>query len=131
MLTKPARHPVPLPPRGALAERADGTWSGERTPGVTDADIIGLSLREPSRFDMIFERHAGEILRYAHARLGPDLAEEVLAETFLAAFGRRAHYDRSCPDARPWLYGIAIRQIGRHRRAEHRGRRTLARIPIA
>jgi RNA polymerase sigma-70 factor (ECF subfamily) len=78
---------------------------------------------------MIFERHADEVLRYAHARLGPDLAEEVLAETFLAAFGRRAQYDRSRPDARPWLYGIAIRQIGRHRRAESRARRALARVP--
>jgi RNA polymerase sigma-70 factor (ECF subfamily) len=96
---------------------------------VSDAEIIELSLREPGRFGMIFERHAGEILRYAHARLGPDLAQDVLAETFLAAFGRRAHYDLFRADARPWLYGIAIRQIGRHRRAEQRAARALARVP--
>jgi RNA polymerase sigma-70 factor, ECF subfamily len=96
---------------------------------MTDADIIGLSMGEPARFGEIFERHAPEILRYAHARLGPDLAQDVLAETFLAAFGRRAHYDRSRADARPWLYGIAIRQIGRQRRAGQRARRALARVP--
>jgi RNA polymerase sigma-70 factor (ECF subfamily) len=96
---------------------------------VTDAEIIGLSLDEPGRFGMIFDRHAGEILRYAHARLGPDLAQDVLAETFLAAFSRRWHYDGSRADARPWLYGIAIRQIGRHRRAEQRASRALARVP--
>jgi RNA polymerase sigma factor (sigma-70 family) len=96
---------------------------------VTDAEIIGLSLDEPGRFGMIFDRHAGEILRYGHARLGPDLAQDVLAETFLAAFSRRSHYDGSRADARPWLYGIAIRQIGRHRRAEQRASRALARVP--
>src|SRR5690349_20143023 len=96
---------------------------------VTDAEIIELSLDEPGRFGMIFERHADEILRYAHARLGPVLAQDVLAETFLAAFSRRARYDRSRADVRPWLYGIAIRQISRHRRAEQRARRALARIP--
>jgi RNA polymerase sigma-70 factor (ECF subfamily) len=99
---------------------------------VTDAEIIELSLDEPGRFGMIFERHAGEILRYIHARLGPDLAQDVLAETFLAAFGRRAHYDRCRAYARPWLYGIAIRQIGRHRRGEQRAARALsARDPQA
>jgi RNA polymerase sigma factor (sigma-70 family) len=80
-------------------------------------------------FGVIFERHAAEILRYASARLGPDVAEEVLAETFLAAFIRRGTYDCSRVDARPWLYGMATRQIGKHRRAEARARRALARMP--
>jgi RNA polymerase sigma-70 factor (ECF subfamily) len=96
---------------------------------VTDAEIIELSVRDPGCFGVLFERHAGEIFRYAHARLGADLAEDVLAETFLAAFRRRAGYDLSRADARPWLYGIAARLIGRHRRAEQRGRRALARVP--
>lgn len=132
------RQPPGQPSYLTLAGRADpggeaGQWGG-MGPGadarkVTDAEIIELSLDEPGRFGMIFERHAGEILRYAHARLGPDLAQDVLAETFLAAFGRRTHYDRSRTDARPWLYGIAIRQIGRHRRGERRASRALARVP--
>ena len=79
---------------------------------------------------MIFDRHADAILRYAHARLGPDLAEDVLAETFLALFARRASYDQSRPNCLPWLYGIAIRQIGKHRRAEHRSREAMARLPV-
>jgi RNA polymerase sigma factor (sigma-70 family) len=109
------------------ASGGDGPGTGSRVP--SDAEIIGLSLSDPGIFGVIFERHAREILRYAHARLGPDLAEEVVAETFLAAFGRRGRYDRCRADARPWLYGIAVRQIGRHRRAEQRRRRALARIP--
>jgi RNA polymerase sigma factor (sigma-70 family) len=84
---------------------------------LSDAELIARSGAEPACFAAIFDRHAGEILRYAHARLGPDLAEDVLAETFLAAFRHRDRYDTTRPDARPWLYGIAVRQIGRHRRA--------------
>ncbi|MFI6502037.1 hypothetical protein [Nonomuraea typhae] len=42
------------------------------------------------------------------------------AETFLAAFDQRDRYDLSCPQARPWLYGIATNLIGRHRRGEIR-----------
>ena len=99
------------------------------TPGAeSDSDLIELSLREPARFGAIFDRHAAEILRYAHARLGPALAEEVMAETFLAAFRRRDTYDCRRRDARPWLYGIATRQIGKHRRTEGRHQRALARL---
>jgi RNA polymerase sigma-70 factor (ECF subfamily) len=88
-----------------------------RTDEPSDADLIERSRRDPSCFAAIFDRHAGEILRYAHVRLGPDLAEDVTAETFLAAFRHRDRYDVTRRDARPWLYGIATRQIGRHRRA--------------
>lgn len=100
-----------------------------RSDGPSDADIIKRSLLEPDCFAEIFERHVDEIGRYAHARLGADLAEDVTAETFLAAFRRRDHYDLARGDSRPWLYGIAIRQIGKHRRAEHRCRQALARLP--
>jgi RNA polymerase sigma-70 factor, ECF subfamily len=100
------------------------------TAGVpTDADLIERSRSEPDCFAGIFDRHAAEILRYAHARLGPDLAEDVAAETFLAAFRRRGSYDTSRPDARPWLYGITIRLIGKHRRSESRYRRMLQAVP--
>jgi RNA polymerase sigma-70 factor (ECF subfamily) len=57
------------------------------------------------------------------------LAEDITAETFLAAFRRRDHYDLAWADARPWLYGIAIRLIGKHRRAEGRYRRMLRTVP--
>lgn len=111
--------------------RSGSPGSSGAGPGeLTDAEVIELSLRRPDCFGAIFERHAAEILRYAHARVGADGAEDVLAETFLAAFGRRAHYDLSRADARPWLYGIAVRQIGKRRRTEGRGLRVLARVPL-
>lgn len=95
----------------------------------TDADLIQRSWEEPELFAGVFDRHAAEILRYANARLGPDLAEDITAETFLAAFHRRRTYDTGRGDARPWLYGIAIRLIGKQRRAESRYRRMLLCVP--
>jgi RNA polymerase sigma factor (sigma-70 family) len=97
-------------------------------PRLSDADIVNASIRDPSRFGEIFDRYADDILRYASARLGSDLAEDVTAETFLAAFRARSRYDLSRENARPWLYGIAIRQIGKHTRAERRYRQALSRV---
>lgn len=97
---------------------------------LTDATLIGLSFRNPERFAEVFDRHAAEIFRYASGRLGPAAADDVTAETFLAAFRRRSSYDLGRDDARPWLYGIAIRQIGEHRRAERRHYQAMVRLPV-
>ncbi|MGH3227145.1 MAG: RNA polymerase sigma factor [Streptosporangiaceae bacterium] len=112
-----------------LTKRRDQAVGPGPTETLSDGDLIERSLADPGWFAAIFDRHADEILRYAHARLGPDLAEDVVAETFLAAFARRGRYDTARADARPWLYGIAVRQIGRHRRAGARQLRLLRSIP--
>jgi RNA polymerase sigma-70 factor (ECF subfamily) len=112
-----------------LTERQNQAVGPRTTEALSDGDLIGRSLANPACFAVIFDRHADEILRYAHARLGPDLAEDVVAETFLAAFSRRDRYDTARADARPWLYGIAVRQIGRHRRAVARRLRLLRSLP--
>ena len=65
-----------------------------------------MSLGEPDRFGEIFDRYGDDILRYGSAA---DWAEDVTAETFLAAFAARDSYDLSRAHARPWLYGIAVR----------------------
>ncbi|ETK36351.1 RNA polymerase sigma factor [Microbispora corallina] len=83
-----------------------------------DATLIGRSLDDPEVFAALFDRHAPLLHRYAARRLGPSEAEDVVADTFLAAFQRRGDYDRGRPDARPWLYGIASNLIGKRRRAE-------------
>jgi RNA polymerase sigma-70 factor (ECF subfamily) len=112
------RHPV-----------TTGVTIPAESPATTDAELIGLSLREPERFAALFDRHAAEIRRYALGRLGPDLADDITAETFLTAFRKRDRYDLDRDDARPWLYGIATRWISEHRRFEHRRYRHLARTP--
>jgi RNA polymerase sigma factor (sigma-70 family) len=112
----------------APASGAEPPGPADGGPALSDADVIAASVSDPSRFGAIFDRHADDILRYASARLGSELAEDVTADTFLAAFAARARYDVSRENARPWLYGIAIRQIGKHARAERRYRQALSRI---
>jgi RNA polymerase sigma factor (sigma-70 family) len=94
---------------------------------VSDATIIERSLREPEDFAAVFHRYYAPIHGFAGQRLGPALADDVAAETFLIAFDRRERYDLSRADARPWLYGIASNLIARHHRAEVRQYRALAR----
>jgi len=94
---------------------------------ANDATVIGLSRHEPEHFTVLFRRHAPHIQRYVVRRLGQDAADDIVAETFLLAFRQRDSYDQARADARPWLYGIATNLIGRHRRAEIRLYRALAR----
>ena len=108
------------------ASPSDGSPAADQAPGP-DAEIIRRSRHEPEQFAALFRRHAAEIQRYVIRRLGADAAEDVVAETFLAAFRQRHGYDLSRADARPWLYGIATNLIGRHRRAERRLYQALAR----
>ena len=85
-----------------------------------DAAIIESSWQEPERFAVLFDRHAPHIHRYLARRAGREVADDLVAETFLAAFAKRDRYDLSYPDARPWLYGIAANLVGQHRRDEAR-----------
>ncbi|HYZ55955.1 MAG TPA: sigma factor [Streptosporangiaceae bacterium] len=87
---------------------------------ANDAAVIESSWREPERFAVLFDRHAPYIHRYLARRAGPQVAGDLVAETFLAAFAQRFRYDLGHPDARPWLYGIATILIGQHRRNEAR-----------
>jgi RNA polymerase sigma factor (sigma-70 family) len=95
-----------------------------------DAAIIERSWREPERFAEVFDRYYAQIYGFAAERLGRSTADDVAAETFTIAFDRRERYDLSRSDARPWLYGIAANLIARHRRAETRQYRALARTGV-
>ena len=104
-----------------------GRAEAEADADVDDAAVIQLSRHEPEYFTELFRRHAPYIQRYVVRRLGQDAADDIVAETFLLAFRQRDSYDQTRPDARPWLYGIATNLIGKHRRAEIRLYRALAR----
>jgi RNA polymerase sigma-70 factor, ECF subfamily len=99
-------------------------------PDEDDAAIIEGSLRRPERFAEIFDRHAAHIQRYLARRLSRQVADDLVAETFLVAFGRRDRYDLERPDARPWLYGIATNIARQHVRAEIREYRLRASVGV-
>ncbi|MGW0804108.1 RNA polymerase sigma factor [Nonomuraea sp. NPDC002799] len=106
------------------------TDSVEALGNVDDAEVIRRSRWDPGAFAALFDRHAAVLHRYVTRRLGESLADDIVAETFLAAFQQRARYDPGRSDARPWLYGIAANLIGRHRRTELRSYLALARTGV-
>ena len=85
--------------------------------GMDDAAAITRSLKDPQAFVAVFDRHYGAVHGFGR-RAGPDLADEIAAETFTRAFDRRTTYDRRYPDARPWLLAIASNLLRRHWKAE-------------
>ncbi|MEU7746256.1 RNA polymerase sigma factor [Nonomuraea sp. NPDC049158] len=109
-------------------ESAEG--AGGALSGMDDAEVIRRSRSDPGAFAALFDRHAPALHRYVTRRLGDSLADDIVAETFLAAFRRREHYDPGRADARPWLYGMAANLIGHHRRREVRSYLALARTGI-
>ena len=114
----------------AAGLRGDGARSGGPRPApADDAETVERSRERPELFAEIFHRHFAEIHRYVARRLGADAADDIAAETFLAAFRRRDRFDPARGTVRSWLYGIATNQVGLHRRAERRHYRALARTP--
>ncbi|GAB3966963.1 RNA polymerase sigma factor [Actinoallomurus acanthiterrae] len=102
-------------------------------PGVVhsngdDAAVIERSWHEPDRFRVIYDRYFPEIYRYVAGRLGRDVADDVAAETFLAAFRKRDRFDPARGAVRPWLFGIATNLVGQYRRDESRRYAALARM---
>lgn len=82
---------------------------------------------EPADLAGMFDRYARELLRYCTRRVGEQVAEDVVAETFLVAYEQRHRYDAERGEMLPWLYGIATNLLRRHRRTEIRAWRALAR----
>jgi RNA polymerase sigma factor (sigma-70 family) len=101
--------------------------SGAAERARDDASTVELSLAEPDRFGVIFDRYFAEIHGYAARRLGRDAADDVAADTFLTAFRQRRRFDAGRGIVRAWLYGIATNYIGRYQRRELRELRALGR----
>ncbi|GAA0363830.1 sigma-70 family RNA polymerase sigma factor [Microbispora corallina] len=83
-----------------------------------DAELIGRSLHgDEDAFVEVVRRHEAAVGAYLARRVGRDLAEDLLGEVWVAALTSRAAYDRSFPDARPWLFGVAHNTLRRHWRS--------------
>lgn len=111
----------------ALTARMPTAWSGDEQD---DAELIRRSQEDPEQFAALYDRYVRQVHRYAARRLGTQLADDIVAETFLVAFRRRGAYDQTQPLARPWLYGIATTLIARHHRSEERYLRALHRTGV-
>jgi RNA polymerase sigma factor (sigma-70 family) len=91
-------------------------------------DLAALPPAElTSAFEQLFAEHAGTLHGYLSRRVGPTVAEDLVAETFLAALREPGRYDPSRAAVRTWLYGIATNLLRNHVRTELRGLRATAR----
>jgi len=96
-----------------------------------DARDIELSLRDPDRFGVVFDRYFAEIHGYAAKRAGPDAADDIAAETFLTAFWARRRFDPGRGTVKAWLYGIVTNHLSAYRRRELRAYRAMARTGLS
>ncbi|WP_217919946.1 RNA polymerase sigma factor [Actinomadura sp. BRA 177] len=88
------------------------------TSDPNDAELIARSLDgDEDAFVEVVRRHEVAVGAYLARRVGRELAEDLLGEVWVAAFSSRASYDRSFPDARPWLFGVAHNMLRRHWRS--------------
>lgn len=91
------------------------------TSGPTDgALMVTVQRGDAVAFRMVFERHVDAIRGYVAARVGPDVGDDLVSETFATAWQLRDRFDLTVTSARPWLYGIATMMVRRHRAAEQR-----------
>ena len=78
----------------------------------SDAELIGRSLKgDVDALTEVLDRHEVAVGSYLARRAGRDAAEDLLGEVWVAAFESRRSYDQSYPDARPWLYGVALNRL--------------------
>jgi RNA polymerase sigma-70 factor (ECF subfamily) len=70
---------------------------------------------EVRRFTALYREHHAQVRLFASRRVGADLAEEIVADTFLVAWRRIG----AIPDAAvPWLYRVALYEIANLRRRQ-------------
>lgn len=96
---------------------------------VDDAAVITASLHDPHAFETLFDRHFTAVHRFVRRRVG-DVADDIASEAFVRAFERRSRYDKTRPNALPWLLGIAVNLVARHYRDEERQLRAYARTGV-
>lgn len=78
-----------------------------------------------ARFEGLYRRHYGAVVRYCVRRVGPDGAAEAVSETFLVAWRRFAEVP---DDPLPWLLATARKVVANELRRRAREGHLLERI---
>ncbi len=68
----------------------------------------------------MYDDHARGVFAYLARRVGRDLAEDLLAETYRIALETYPRFDHERGTERMWLFGIATNLLRRHWRTEQR-----------
>lgn len=98
---------------------------------MTDAELIVASREDPRAFRRLYDRRADELLAYFYRRVfDPEVAADLLAETFAVAFAKRHRFrDLGAPGV-AWLYGIARKELSHWYRHQQVERRALAKLGV-
>jgi len=86
---------------------------------------------EPNVYDPLaaaFENHYDSLRRFAYARSGPDLADDVASEVFARAVALWPSFDPDRASLPTWLFGIAANICREHDRARRRRTAAIARF---
>jgi RNA polymerase sigma-70 factor (ECF subfamily) len=86
-----------------------------------------VATADSTGFTGLYDQYYRDVYRYVAGRLGPDVADDIAADTFLIAFRRRDSFDVTRGAVRAWLLGIATNLVAQHRRKEIRRYRAMAR----
>ena len=81
-------------------------------------------------FAELFDEHAGGLHRYLARRVGVDVADDLVSETFLVAMRGSHGYDPDRGSVVGWLYGIATNLLRGHAKREVRLLRTAVRYGV-
>ncbi len=80
----------------------------------SDSELLVQSRRDPEAFGLLYRRHSEDLLAYFYRRTrNPEVAADLLAETFAIAYTKRRRYRRTSSPGRAWLYGIARLEYAR------------------
>lgn len=91
---------------------------GVQMTGVSsrsDAELIVASRSDPCAFRQLYDRWADTLLAYFYRRVrDAEVAADLLAETFAAAYARCGSFRDVGKPGGAWLYGIARRELSRY-----------------
>ncbi len=100
----------------------------ESPSGTQDCDVGGRSrVIDGIDWAVSYADCAGDLFGFLARRVGRDLAEDLLADTFASAMTTETGFDPRQGTVRTWLFGIASNLVRRHWRTEERRLRALVR----
>lgn len=80
----------------------------------SDVELVGLTPTDPEAFGEFYQRHERAVVGYFMRRCrSAELAADLTAETFAAAFGSLSSYRSDRGEPRAWLFGIAGNVLAR------------------
>src|SRR5919201_2507026 len=115
--------------RNGAGVKCDEQVMADRYGSRSDGEPLTRARRDPDAFIAVCRRHGEALQMWLGRELGDDLlAQDVLAETFAAAWLASGRFRDQGEGAAPWLHGIArnlVRRLRRDRAIETRARQRL------